>query len=59
MEKKGDLKKGLIVFNINASLEGKDLTGKSEGFYVWFGTSWDRLTTRSEILKLIGDNNNS
>lgn len=58
--KKGDLKiKGLIVFNINASLEGKDLTGKSEGFYVWSGTSWDRLTTRSEILKLIGDNNNS
>lgn len=60
--KKGDLKiKGLVVFNINPNpnLQDKDLAGKSEGFYVWSGTSWDRLTTRSEILKLIGDNNSN
>ncbi|MGL4584428.1 MAG: hypothetical protein ACRCVU_15785 [Flavobacterium sp.] len=54
--KKGDLKiKGLIVFNINPNLQDKDLAGKSEGFYVWSGTSWDRLSTRSEIIKLIED----
>lgn len=58
--KEGDLKiKGLIVFNTNSTLEGKDLSGKSEGFYVWSGTSWDRLTTRSEVIKLISDGNDS
>lgn len=46
---------GLIVFNINPNLEDKKLAGKSEGFYVWSGMSWNRLSTRSEVLELIKD----
>jgi hypothetical protein len=56
----GDMKiKGLIVFNINPNLEDKDLKGKSEGFYVWSGMSWNRLSTRSEVLELIKEIDNS
>lgn len=56
---KGDLTiKGLIVYNTNTNLLDKDLAGKSEGFYFWNGQSWERLTTRAELLKLISDNNN-
>lgn len=51
---KGDMKiKGLIVFNINPNLESESLAGKSEGFYVWSGSSWNRLSTRSEVKELI------